>query len=93
MNATLAQKQQCLLSCRDHPMHFRSWESSLSWAYCSLIWDAEAESMAAAAAALAGTNRSVSSCKDVFPWPERVVPRLVELDSAMQNHSVVLARY
>lgn len=26
----------CILSCRDHPFYFRSWESTLSWALCGI---------------------------------------------------------
>lgn len=39
-NSTLSayERQLCLRSCRGAPFFFRSWESTLSWAYCSL-WD------------------------------------------------------
>lgn len=36
-NATVKNKEQCLMSCRGQPFYFRSWESSLSWSLCSIL--------------------------------------------------------
>lgn len=75
-NATsLYGKQQCMRSCRGHPFHFRSWESSLSWAVC------------------AGLAADPAYCQNgtqhMWFWPS-FLPRVAELEIAMQNHSAVL---
>lgn len=77
-NATsLYGKQQCLRSCRGGPFYFRSWESSLSWAVCGL--------------AAADPTFCQNGTQSIWLWPA-FVPRVGELEMAMQNHSAVIVQ-
>lgn len=74
--ASMYAKQQCMRSCRAEPFYFRGWESSLSWAVCNLA---------------AEPTFCQNGTQSIWLWPS-FLPRVAELENAMQNHSAVIVQ-